>query len=133
MKTLISIFMMLALITITGCWNTSNQGGTAPVSEEFSISVPSSTTVKQGEEAMIVVSLKRGVDFKRDVQLDLTATGITVAPKNILVKASDKAEMQVKITVAKGAAIGNYPVSVKGTPTTGLATSTEFTINVVAP
>ena len=129
MKTLAAIFMLMALVTVSGCWNTSNQGGTAPVNEEFSITVPSSTTVKQGQEAIIDISLKRGSDFKRDVQLDLKADGINLSPGNILIKANDKPEVQIKIN----AAIGDYPVSVKGTPTSGLPASTEFTIKVVSP
>ena len=126
--------MMLALITVSsGCWNTSQQGGTAPTNEEFSITVPSSCTVKQGDETTITVSLKRGAAFKRDVQLDLTANGISVTPKNVLVKASDKPDVQIKIMAAKDAALGEFTVNVKGMPTTGQPTSTGFTVKVVAP
>jgi uncharacterized membrane protein len=132
MKTLAAIFMLIALVTASGCWNTSNQGGTAPVNEEFSVTVPSSTTVKQGEEAIINISLKRGADFKRDVQLDLKTDGVNLSPGNILVKANDKPEVQIKINVPKDAAIGDYPVTVKGTPTSGLPASTTFTIKVVS-
>ena len=134
MKTLIAIFMMAALVTASGCWNTtSNQGGIASVDEGFSITVPSSSTIKQGEEATVTVSLNRGASFKRDVQLDLKADGISVTPRDILVKASDRPDVQVKIAAAKDAAIGEYPVSVKGTPATGKSTSTEFKVKVVAP
>ncbi|MFZ2655511.1 MAG: hypothetical protein WAX69_11335 [Victivallales bacterium] len=135
MKTLIAISMMAALITTSGCWSTqnSNQGGIAPVNEEFSVTVPSSSTIKQGEDVTIAVTLNRGAAFKQDVQLDIKADGITVTPKYILVKASDKPEVQVKIAAARDAAIGEYPVNVKGTPTTGKATSTEFKVKVVAP
>lgn len=133
MKILNSILMTIALITVTGCMNTSNRGGTAPVDEEFSITVPSSITIKQGEELIMTVSLKRGDDFKRDVQLNLKANGISLIPANILVKASDKAEVQIKISVAKTAAIGDYPVSVKGTPTIGKSASTACIVKVVAP
>ncbi|HCE46043.1 MAG TPA: hypothetical protein DET40_21060 [Lentisphaeria bacterium] len=127
--------MMAALITVSGCWSTQNssQGGIAPVNEEFSITVPSSSTIKQGEDATVDVTLNRGAAFKQDVQLDIKADGISVTPKYVLVKASDKPEVKVKIAAAKNAAIGEYPVNVKGTPASGKATSTEFKVKVVAP
>ena len=125
--------MMAGLIAVSGCWSTeSNKGGIASVDESFSITVPSSVTVKQGEEVTITISLNRGVYFKRDVQLDLKVDGISVMPTSVLVKASDKPEAQVKIMAAKTAAIGNCLVSVKGTPTTGQPASTTFTVKVIA-
>lgn len=134
MKTLIAIFMMMGMVAVSGCWSTSsNKGGTVSVDESFSITVPSSVTVKQGDKAEATVSLNRGAYFKRDVQLDLKVNGISLTPANVLVKASDKAEVKVQISVPKTAAIGEYRVSVLGTPATGQPASTTFTINVVSP
>lgn len=50
-----------------------------------------------------------------------------------MVKASDKAEVKVQIAVSKTAAIGEYRVSVLGTPATGQTASTTFTVKVVSP
>ncbi|HCE44921.1 MAG TPA: hypothetical protein DET40_15380 [Lentisphaeria bacterium] len=126
--------MMMALITASGCWSsTSNQGGIAPTDETFSISVPSSSTIKQGEDAAVVVTLNRGSAFKQDVQVEFKADGISVTPKDVLVKASDKPEAKVKIAVAKNAALGDYIVNVKATPATGKPASTAFTVKVVVP
>ena len=133
MKTLIAFGMLLALLTTSGCWNTSNQGGTAPLNEAFSITVPSSSTVKQGGTTNFVVKLNRGADFKRDVQLDLSANGISLSPSSILVKASEKPDVQVIITASSNAALGDYLISVKGTPSSGLSASTSFTAKVVSP
>ncbi len=132
MRTLIAISMLFALITTSGCWNTSSQGGTAPVNEEFSITVPSSITIIQGETATATATLNRGAYFKRDVQLNITTDSIGVTPGSILVKASDKPDVQIKITVPKNAALGEYRVSIKGTPATGQSTTTAFTVKVVA-
>ena len=133
MKTLIAIFMMAGMIAVSGCWSTSsNQGGTVSVDESFSITVPSSVTVNQGEQANINVILNRGAFFKRDVQLDLKVDGIAIAPTNILVKSSDKADVKVQITAAKTAAIGDYRLSVTGTPTTGQPASTVCIVKVIA-
>lgn len=136
MKNLIAIFMMLALITASGCWwttNKSSQGGIASGNEEFSITVPSSTTIKQGDETSITVMLNRGDYFKQDVQLDIETTGINVMPKRIMVKANDKPDVQIKIMTDKSVAFGEYRLTVKGTPSTGQATSAVSTVKVIAP
>ena len=134
MKNLIVIFMTLALLTTSGClWTTreSSQGGTAPVDEEFSITVPSSDTLKQGEEKTITFTLNRGADFKRDVQLEIQADGISIIPRTVLVRASDKPDVQIRIKAYTSTALGEYRVSVKGTPSIGKSTSAVFTVEVV--
>jgi uncharacterized membrane protein len=62
-----------------------------------------------------------------------TTKGITIEPTDIMVKASDKPEMQLRIIVPKDAALGVYRISVKGTPKAGEPTSTEFNVKVVSP
>jgi uncharacterized membrane protein len=59
--------------------------------------------------------------------------GITFDPAKVIVKTSDKPDVQLKIAVAKDAALGEYKVSVTGTPTTGEPASVEFNVKVVAP
>ncbi|OGV36561.1 MAG: hypothetical protein A2020_10180 [Lentisphaerae bacterium GWF2_45_14] len=134
MKNLIAIFMMLVLITASGCWSTkeSDQGGISSGNQEFSIIVPSSTTVKQGDETTVTVSLKRGAYFKQDVKLDIEANGIGVKPNYVLIKASDVPDAKIRVIVGASAALGEYRVSVKGTPTTGNATSAVLIVKVVA-
>jgi uncharacterized membrane protein len=39
----------------------------------------------------------------------------------------------LRISVPEDAALGEYPVTVKGTPETGEATSVAFTVKVIAP
>ena len=134
MKTPIAVFMTLALIAVSGCQSTkdSGQGGIVTVNEEFSITVPTSYTVKQGAETTITVTLNRGAYFKQDVKLNVEATGIRVSPTHVLVKAGDKPGVKLQIAADRDAAIGEYRVSVKGTPTTGNSTSIVFTVKVEA-
>jgi uncharacterized membrane protein len=134
MKTLIAMFMMLALMAGSGCQSTKNsgQGGIVPVNEQFSITVPASNTIKQGAETTITVSLNRADYFKQDVQLDIEATGIRVLPSRTLIKASDKPSVKLQIEADRDAALGEYRVSVKGTPTSGNPTSIVFTVTVEA-
>ena len=128
------MFMMIAALATTGCHPTqvSSQGGITPINEQFSITVPQSETIKQGSSDAITITLNRGDYFKRDVDLVVSATGISVTPGDVLVKASDKPDVQFQITVSRDAAIGEYPVTVTGTPTSGSATSTVFKVEVVA-
>jgi len=132
----IGIIMMAASMFALGCKSggtrESPQGGVVAKDEGFSITVPASNTVKQGSMTTATVSLNRGADFKRDVQLDVASKGISVAPSTILLKAGDKPDFNFQILVAADAAIGEYRVSVKGTPTTGEPTSTEFLVKVIA-
>lgn len=134
MKTAITIVMTLAVAAVLGCQSSSPRGGGMARDEGFKVVVPSSTTeIKQGEVQTVAVSLQRGEFFKRDVKLEIKPTkGISVDPTNALVKASDKPDVQLRITAAKNAALGEYRVYVTGAPATGEPTSVEFTVKVVA-
>jgi uncharacterized membrane protein len=115
----------------------SEKGGSALKGEGFKIAAPIfETKMKQGETQSIAISLERGESFKQDVTLEFKLSkgeGITFNPAEILVKVSDESNVQLMIEVSENAAIGDYKVSVTGTPTIGEATSTEFKVKVVAP
>jgi len=115
----------------------SAQGGSTVKGEGFKISVPAfETKIKQGETQSIAISLKRGDAFKQDVKLEVKVSkgkGLILDPAVFNIKAGDKADVQVLIKAPKDAAIGDYKVSVTGTPTTGAAASTEFKVKVVTP
>lgn len=135
MKKVIMIVATLALVTVSGCQSSSSRGGSVLKGEGFKIVVPTyNTEVKQGEVGIVTISLERGESFKQDVRLQINTTkGISINPTNILIKASDKPDVQLQITVPKNAALGEYSVSVTGTPTTGESTSTSFDVKVVSP
>jgi uncharacterized membrane protein len=134
MKTAIAIVMVLGLTTNFGC-SMSSRGGGMSTGEGFKISTPTfDTTIKQGETQTVTISLHRGENFKRDVSLEIRPSkGISVEPTDVLVRGSDNPDVQLQITVAQDANLGEYRVYVKGTPETGESTSTEFKVKVVAP
>jgi hypothetical protein len=134
MKTAIAIVMTLVLATVSGC-SSSPQGGSVVKGEGFKIAVPTlDVKLQQGEVQNVTVSLERGDYFKQDVKLQIAAAkGISVDPTSVVIKASDKPDVQITITVPKNAALGEYSVSVKGIPKTGESTSTAFTVKVVSP
>ena len=133
MKTVIAIAMTLALTAVFGC--ESPRGGGMSGGEGFKIAVPTFTAeIKQGETQSVTVSLHRGESFKRDVKLEIRpAKGISVEPTHALVRGSDNPDVQLRITAAKDADLGEYRVYVKGTPEKGEPTSVDFNVKVVAP
>jgi uncharacterized membrane protein len=135
MKKVIMIVVTLALVTVSGCYSSSEKGGSMFKDEGFKIVVPTfATEIKQGEVQSVTISLERGAYFKQDVKFMIKTTkGISVEPTKVMVKASDKPDVQLRITAPKDAALGEYRVSVKGTPETGEPTSTVFNMKVVSP
>jgi uncharacterized membrane protein len=115
----------------------SPKGGKVGKDEGFKIAVPTfETKINQGETQSVIISIERGDSFKQDVTLEIKLSkgkGLAFDPAKVVVKAGDKSDVQIMITVPKNAAIGEYIVSVKGTPTTGEPTSTEFNVKVVTP
>jgi len=132
--TLAAILVSLTLLTATGCrtTNVSSKGGVVTLNEQFSITVPAQSILKQGADSSIEIVLNRGAYFKRDVQLDIEAKGISVTPNSILVKASEKPEVSLLITASREAALGEYRVTVTGTPTTGKPAVALFIVKVLA-
>jgi uncharacterized membrane protein len=132
MKMLMAILMTCVLAAAVGC--ESPRGGGMSGGEGFNIGTPAlDTRVVQGQTQSATVSLNRGELFKRDVTLDIRASkGISVEPTKTVVKASATQDVQLKITAAKDAALGDYKIYLKGTPDVGEATSTEFTVKVIS-
>jgi uncharacterized membrane protein len=105
--------------------------------EGFKIVVPAfDEKVKQGETQTVTIKLQRGESFNQDVTLEIKLSkgeGITFDPAKVLVKISDEPDVELTITAPKDAALGEYIISVTGTPETGEPTSVEFKVKVVAP
>jgi uncharacterized membrane protein len=138
MKKVIAITIVLTLVlAVVSLATDSPKGGSVAKDKGFKIDVPTfDTKIKQGEVQSVIISLERGESFKQDVTLEIKLSkgeGITFDPAKIVVKAGDKPDVQIKITAAKDAALGENIVSVTGTPTTGEPTSVEFNVKVVAP
>ena len=135
MKKVIMTAVTLALVTVLGCYSSSEKGGSVLKGEGFRIAVPTfDVEMKQGEIQSLAISIERGESFKQDVELMIKTTkGISIEPTDVMVKASEKPDVQLRITVPKNAALGVYKVSVKGTPKTGEPTSTEFNVKVISP
>jgi uncharacterized membrane protein len=128
---------VLAVETGYNIQSKSDKGGDVGKGEGFKIAVPLfDTKIKQGETQSVTISLERGESFKQDVTLEIKlfeGKDITFDPAKVIVKVSDKSDVQIMVTASKDTAVGDYKVFVTGTPTTGEATTTEFNVKVVAP
>jgi len=144
MKRACAILIASALVAFLGC-NQSGPGGPgakkadtktitgAPKNETFSISAPTlETSVKQGEEKEVDITVNRSKDFKQDVTLTFKGDkAVTITPSSATVKASDKdTKVKVKVAAEKDAPIGEATVQVTAKPETGDSTSAEFKVKV---
>jgi uncharacterized membrane protein len=124
---------LVVAAALTGCTKSSEEGGRAG-NDTFRIGVPAlATDIKQGELQTVRLTLERGGGFKQRVKLEVKApAGIQVEPSGATLEPGDKGDVQLKITVAKDAPIGEHKILVKGTPDKGEPTETEFKITVSA-
>jgi len=124
---------LVVAAALTGCTKSSEEGGRAG-NDTFRIGVPAlATDIKQGELQTVRLTLERGGGFKQRVKLEVKApAGIQVEPSGATLEPGDKGYVQLKITVAKDAPIGEHKILVKGTPDKGEPTETEFKITVSA-
>jgi uncharacterized membrane protein len=122
---------LIAVAALVGC---KSQTGVVVGNEKFKVSVPAlSTDVKQGETQVVRVSVEREDGFKQSVKLEMKApTGLSVDPDNTTVNAGDKGDLQLKITAAKDAPLGDQKIMVKGTPENGDPVELDFKVTVSA-
>jgi uncharacterized membrane protein len=146
MKTLSAVLMMVGLMAFLGC-NQTPPGGPGATDKgkngvrvttgenSFRVSLPSgSTTVKQGEDKNVTISISRGKNFDQDVKLSLSGMpkGVSTSPLSPVIKHGDK-DVTISIKAAPEAALGEHTITVTATPTTGEPTSGEFKIDVKKP
>jgi uncharacterized membrane protein len=132
MKNALMVAALIATAALMGC-KQSEEGGRAGIAT-FKLSVPAlATAVKQGETQVAQVTVERGEGFKESVKLEVKApTGLQVELGSATVKPGDKADVQMKITAAKDAPLGDQKVMIKGTPEKGEPAETAFTVTVSA-
>ena len=83
------------------------------------------TDIKQGETKTIKIDLKRGRDFKDEVTLSFSGGNmLKFDPATPEIKASEKGEVEVKVTAAKDAPLGKQTIKVTGKPSGGGAPTT---------
>lgn len=132
MKKTLLVVGLIAVAAFMGC-KKSEEGGRAGT-DTFQVVVPLiSTYIKQGEFQIVRVSVERGAEFKQAVTLKMKVpTGLTIDPDNSKIEPGDRGSVQLKITAAKDAPLGDQIVRVMGTPDKGETAETAFTVTVSA-
>ncbi|HVT80212.1 MAG TPA: hypothetical protein VHM90_06100 [Phycisphaerae bacterium] len=129
----LAIVSVFAAAALAAC-NTSPRGGGMTSDDSFRVVAPENLVLHQGDAQTVKLSVARGDLFKQDVKLNLVASpGISVDPANAIIRANAGPDALVKVAVAKDAALGEYRVSVTGTPANGQPTMTDFRVKVVTP
>jgi hypothetical protein len=144
MRKFVALIAGALLPLAIGCDNQSTPGGPgvahptpkAPIVGQadatFQLSAPTlSTSVAQGETKTATISIKRGKNFDQDVTLKFgdLPKGVTITPANVVLKHGDN-DVQVSISAAADAAIGDFTIAVTGNPAKGAAGATSIKINV---
>jgi uncharacterized membrane protein len=134
-------------LTCAGCGGTGTPGGPGaktggdnkttlggPAEETFTINVPGSTTLKQGESKVVRLALKRGKNFGEDVSLKLEdlPKGVTSDPSSPKI-AKSETEVQVTLKAASDAAVGDFTVKVVGQPSHGKQATNTLKLTVQKP
>jgi uncharacterized membrane protein len=103
--------------------------------DTFTLSVPLlSTSLKQGETKTVSIGIKRDKNFDQDVALKFgdMPTGVTFKPAALVIKRGEDA-VQVTLTAAKDAALGDFGIKVTGHPAKGADAVNELKLAVVKP
>jgi len=106
---------------------------TIAAKDNFQLSLPTlSTSLKQGETQTISIGITRDKTFDQEVALMFgeMPMGVTFEPAAPVIKHGDK-DVQIKVTAANDAALGNFVIKVTGHPARGADASQEFKLDVV--
>ncbi len=124
--------LTLGLLVTGGCGKKSQPGGEPGTRNEFTLRGPTgATSIKPGESQTVTISMDRGKDFKDAVNLKAESPkGIEADLTPAVLNASDKGDVQMKITAHRDAAAGDNMVRLLATPAAGKATTLDVKVKV---
>jgi hypothetical protein len=141
MKNLLSGVLVAALVALVGCGGKSTPGGpgatnpTKPIvgqgEDTFTLSTPSSVSLKQGETKTATVGIKRGKNFDQDVALKFNdlPKGLTIEEASPVIKHGDQ-DAKITLKAADDAGLGDHVVKVSGHPGKGGDATSELKVTV---
>lgn len=91
------------------------------VKDSFTFKLPSRVELKQGTETTVPVEIVRAGKFTSDVALTFSdfPSGVSIEPTTSVIKSADAAT-RFQLTATKEAAVGNFNVTITGTPVDGI-------------
>lgn len=119
------------MIASMGC-NNSPQGGNPGTSNSFKVSAPvMATTIKQGEKETVTLTIQRGSEFKKPVEVKADAPkGLNVVMKSSRVNPDDPANLSFTVEADKTAPVGDHVIKITATPESGTATMVDVKVKV---
>ena len=105
---------------------------TLAAKDTFTLSVPLlSTSLMQGETKTASIGIKRSKSFNQDVALTFgdLPTGVMIEPAAPVINSGDE-EVQVTLTAAKDASLGNFTIKMTGHPAKGADAVNELKLTV---
>ncbi|MFM9964893.1 MAG: hypothetical protein ACKV2Q_27135 [Planctomycetaceae bacterium] len=104
---------------------------TIAAEDTFTLKMPGSTSLKQGETKTVSIEIKRDKSFDQDVALTFGALpkGVTLEPDATVIKHGDT-EAQITLTSADDASLGKFAIKVIGHPAKGADAANEFKLTV---
>lgn len=136
MKPLICGAVVASLLAL-GCTKESGKGGPGAGSQQsedvFTLKVPKTINVKQGETKKVKITVDRGRMFDQSVKLTIKAPqGVELTPaagKSAEVKKGET-EREFVVKAGKNAKAGKHTVQVSGKPQSGAEAIVMFTIYI---
>jgi len=143
MKRFLGTLTLMSLMAVVGCGDKSKPGGPGTTGTDknqpavgqgdntFTLDVPNSVSLKQGESKEESITIKRGKNFDQDVALkfDNLPAGVTVTPADAMLRKSEEKAL-IRVVAAADAAIGDFTVKIRGHPATGADANSEMKITV---
>jgi uncharacterized membrane protein len=119
------------MIAFAGC-NKSPEGGNPGTSDNFKVSAPLlATTLKQGEKETVTLSIQRGSEFKKPVEVKADAPkGLNVVMKSSRINPDDPANLSFTVEADKSAPLGDHVIKIIATPDSGTSTSVDVKVKV---
>lgn len=102
--------------------------------DTFTLSTPRlSTSLKQNESKSVSISISRDKTFTSDVELQFgeLPTGVTMVPVSPVLKQGED-DVNVTLTAASDAALGDFTIKITGHPSTGLDATRDLKLSVVS-
>lgn len=145
MKSVYVGILAAAVMFSVGCNMKSTSGGPGATNSDkgsathlgqaensFKLSTPTlATHLKQDEQKVVAISIKRGKNFDQDVTLKFedVPKGVSIDPTGPTIKHGED-EAKVTVKVADDAAVGDFTVKVVGHPKEGPDATSELKLNI---
>jgi uncharacterized membrane protein len=113
-----------------GATPNGESGNSVNEDNTFTVDVPSSLSLTQGETDSFAIELNRGGEFTQSVNVEFMApTGVTINPASGKI-ASGESEFTVQIAIDESAVPGEFKIGITATPETGKPVNSNLPLTI---